>query len=435
MVDTMPFEMIQNVPPSTHPQIPDGSKMFCLADPSRLDSCTQFPIIVCCRNTYWVYAFLNNSILMNIVQYDPNGVIVKQWVKQGARYLWSITSDDAQKTVNFIGQGRATINMTWDELGLLKFKATADDILYIAQAYNLTISQQDATRLAAALPEFNCSNCTGSVKRSATLTSWTVGAIIGGFVGGAVGAILGGPAGAAAGAAIGAASGANFGLTIPEPPAPSIPVPISQESQTYVFRSSYPVGPFDNGAVFEDLFRWNFPRYGNSEWASAIGPAKGVNKINMWYPVQRQFLDPLCNYPSITGPTGRPMFKFIFVVVQVSNVNHNGNPAYQVRTSCQEFCLNAPDRLNHSQLSEGGRFAALMGAKTMQVFGAGSLYIEDGEIVGMDSRTGHYYYSIGDENNQSLMLNTVKSLLGDLGYDISKIKINDAFSSYLNGLY
>jgi hypothetical protein len=68
----------------------------------------------------------------------------------------------------------------------------------------------------------------------------------------------------------------------------------------------------------------------------------------------------------------------------------------------EDCYLHGPDRINHSQLSEGTRFAALMGLPSMQVYAAGSLYLLNGQIIGIDSRTGHYYWSFDGKDQEDI---------------------------------
>lgn len=432
------FRMIQQVPLDTHFTVPPGLKLACISDPDSLDSCVRFPIVSCCQYTYWAYSYIDNRVSMNITLYDPVGNVVKQWEKPGSRYIWQITSDDKSKTITFWGQSNQTITMTWDELGLMKHKASRDDIVSVASYYNLPISDADADALAAALPVFDCSMFSASsfqvqniAKRD--LSSWKIGAVIGGIIGGAIGGIIGGPAGAAAGAALGSQFGAGIGL-VAEPSSPPAPYnPDSSEQQTYIYLQRYPVGPFSNGAAFEDIFDWHFPRYGEIEEAGALARPRKGNQVQVWYPVKKQLLSPYSTYPPLPHDVDGKIYKYIFVVIQVLDRSQDGKPAYQMRINPEDFypdTIAANQRINHSQLSEGGRFAALMGYSTMQVFGAGSLYMVNNQIRGLDSRTGHYYYSLGGKDWE--MMDAVKMMLSSLGYDISTIKQGRDLIDWLN---
>jgi hypothetical protein len=66
--------------------------------------------------TYWAYSHADNRLGMTVIAYDAAGTAVKQWEKQGARYLWEIAVDATARTVTFRGQSNNTITMGWDEL-------------------------------------------------------------------------------------------------------------------------------------------------------------------------------------------------------------------------------------------------------------------------------------------------------------------------------
>jgi hypothetical protein len=114
--------------------------------------------------------------------------------------------------------------------------------------------------------------------------------------------------------------------------------------------------------------------------------------------------------------------KYIFVIVK-SNETINGQPGYQMRINPEDFypdSFPAKDRVNHSQLSEGYRFWALVGEPHMQVYAAGSLYatvvnpVGKQKIVGIDTRTGHYFRSFKG-HDQEISDATLK-FLSNLGY-------------------
>lgn len=430
------FQMIQAVPKGAPPlSVPAGSAYVCLAGPNALEPCTEFPILVCCQYTYWAYSYRDNRDAMNIVLYDPVGGIVRQWQKPGARYLWKITADERAKNVTFWGQANDKIVMSWDELGLMKYKAAEKDVLSVAEFYGLTISDHDARRLAESLPVFDCSNCSAHVSSlpkaiGRKATSWKVGAVIGSIIGGAIGGIVGGPGGAVLGATVGAEYGAGIGLLVDASPPVDRYDSTTGEEITFVYLAAYPLGPFDNSSVFEDLFDWDFPRFGAIPEAGALAPPADGNQARVFYPTTQSLGAPnTTKYKPFNG-----IYKYIFVVAQVPERERDGESAYQVRIHPEDFypsAIAANKRINHSQLSEGGRYAALMGFRSMQIYGAGSLYVLDGEIQGIDSRTGHYYYALAGKDRQ--MLDAALALLRDLGYDVSGVKEGQALDDWIDG--
>ena len=79
-------------------------------------------------------------------------------------------------------------------------------------------------------------------------------------------------------------------------------------------------------------------------------------------------------------------------------------------------------RVNHSQLSEGYRFWALVGYPHMQVYAAGSLYVDitNKKLLGIDTRTGHYFKSF--KGQDEAVNDATFGFLRDLGYDTSVMK-------------
>jgi hypothetical protein len=66
--------------------------------------------------TYWAWSDNQNAVAMAIVAYDSNGVAVKQWNRNGARYVWDVRVDPVSESVSFVGQANARIEFTWSDL-------------------------------------------------------------------------------------------------------------------------------------------------------------------------------------------------------------------------------------------------------------------------------------------------------------------------------
>jgi hypothetical protein len=116
-----PPPLVKAVPSSSHPAIPSGLKVTCMTgpDPKVTSSSisTTCPVIQWCSFTYWAYSYIDNRVGMNLVGYNPAGVIVEQYPKTGARYVYKITVENAAKTITLWGQSSQKIVMTWRELG------------------------------------------------------------------------------------------------------------------------------------------------------------------------------------------------------------------------------------------------------------------------------------------------------------------------------
>lgn len=101
---------------NSNPPVPAGSKQMATVEPFSGDQSTNCPVIVYQDYVFWAYSYVDNRVAMNIVAYDCEGKIVKQWEKPGARYIWQITTDPNTKTVTFWGQSNAKIVMNWSDL-------------------------------------------------------------------------------------------------------------------------------------------------------------------------------------------------------------------------------------------------------------------------------------------------------------------------------
>ncbi len=430
------YQMVTNMSPKDHPTIPAGSKLGLTSETS------LFPVLTCCQYSYWAYSFVDNRDALDIVLYDPFGGFVKRWERPGARYLSAIVTDNSARSVSFVGQGGREVTMSWADLGLMEYRAGPSDLMELARFYHLPLTTSEAQQLAARLPPFSCATCSTdspdignpeAAKRD--LATWQVGAVLGGLVGGAIGALIGGPPAAALGASVGAQYGAGIGQTATAPGVPgakSTPAWGDMEyGETFAFMDNYPIGPFGNTGLRENLFDWEFPRFRELPDAGAVAKPDGANKLRVWYPMQSKFGAGIPVYPPHEHSEG-DIHKFIFVIVRIPAVTFHGRPAYQMRLYSDSFypdTIPATERINHSQLSEGGRFAALLGYQSMEVFGAGTLYVQNGVIIGMDSRTGHYYWSFYGKDDQ--MLQASFQFLDQLGYDSSHFVADEALSRYL----
>jgi hypothetical protein len=433
--------VVSAVPLSSAPEAPDG--LWPVTDTAG----ASYPVLRYCGYTYWAFSYDDNREGLAIVAYDIAGRAVKRWDKSGARYIAAIGVDKVGRTVTFTGQAGHKIVMTWQALCVachLPYKPSAADAMAVAADVNLKLSQADAQALVNALPLFDCTNCQGTGTGGGTGTGdgrllsskgRTAGAIVGALIGAAIVCASGGTALVARGAAaVCAAIGANFGLPFDITATGTVYKANDGELATLVY-DPIAVGPFSNGAVIEDLFDLNFPRYGTIPEAGAIAPASS-GKCKVWYPASKKTTAPdISKYPGRTV-SGGSLYKFIFVIVQVANTDAKGRHGRQLRIHPEDYYpdgIPANQRINHSQLSEGRRFVALMTSSTMQVYAAGSLYIINGELRGMDSRTGHYYRSI--KGKDAAVLKATRSFLTDLGYNASLILQDEDLDALLNGWF
>ena len=74
--------------------------------------------------TFWAWSDNQNAVAMAIVAYDSNGVAVKQWNRNGARYIWNITVDPVAETVSFVGQSKRADRPVLSDLFIPRFLVT-----------------------------------------------------------------------------------------------------------------------------------------------------------------------------------------------------------------------------------------------------------------------------------------------------------------------
>ena len=110
---------VGRMPSIVHPQIPAGSKMACIQSADVVGNMDTCSVLRWKDYTYYAYSYIDNRMSFNIVAYDPQGNIVKQWEAPGARYLYKITVEPAAQTVTFWGQSNQKVAMSWNQLMML----------------------------------------------------------------------------------------------------------------------------------------------------------------------------------------------------------------------------------------------------------------------------------------------------------------------------
>lgn len=333
-------------------------------------------------------------------------------------------SVDASRGVFLLGNSR-TNNSTavfFSYLEMPSYRITVEDVLVMAEHMGIKIGRSDAAQIAAAFPTISCEFLMSSVGvRHTRSASWTVAASIAAGLGAVVGGLIGGPAGAAVGIAVGINVGLGIGLTISRPDAIPTRLQTPLESRETNFALSNPKGPYSKSSLYEDLFDTNFPRYGDLRYAGSLAFASPSDrkKLRVYYP-KDDAVRGIQNDPNVRNSyqtaSGR-LYKYIFVIAQAPN------GMYQVRIHPDDFypdAVSANERVNHSQLSEGSRLYALLGYRDMVVYGAGTLYVMDNVVVGIDTRSGHYFRSFVGRD-LDVAQNSVASLQA-LGYDTKALE-------------
>jgi len=54
---------------------------------------------------------------MALVSYDARGNVVRNVTRDGARYVWNMTSGKTSRLVQIFGQVNQRIDVPWDQLG------------------------------------------------------------------------------------------------------------------------------------------------------------------------------------------------------------------------------------------------------------------------------------------------------------------------------
>ncbi|KAI1784873.1 hypothetical protein LXA43DRAFT_1119949 [Ganoderma leucocontextum] len=337
-----------------------------------------------------------------------------------------VVVNDTNRTIQLIGQDSAIANFDYDT-ALACFTCcyvyTKDDFLFLAQYFNVSLTDDEATALAQAMPQIDCSLCCrmegtdpdGSNRVKRSLFSFVVGSFLGAVAGAIGGFFVGGPPGAFFGLTAGFAAGGAIGAAIPDSSDKGQYTLSSLEKQSsLVGYAQFPCGPFDNTGVGENVFDAPFPRYAELPYSGAITKPGSASSPQAYSPATQAIgdlpRDPRYNPLQLGNGTDETV---------------DGNPGYQMRINPEDFYPDswpANQRVNHSQLSEGYRFWALVGNPHMQVYAAGSLYVDitNKKLLGIDTRTGHYFRAF--KGQDQAVNDATFGFLKNLGYDTSSMK-------------
>jgi hypothetical protein len=107
---------IELIPAQTFPTPPAGTKPGWVSGPDTFDQRELVPVLRWAEYVYWTFDYIDNRNAFALVAYDHYGNMVKQWEKQGPRYIWDVTLERAKKTLTFFGQANEKLDVTLDEL-------------------------------------------------------------------------------------------------------------------------------------------------------------------------------------------------------------------------------------------------------------------------------------------------------------------------------
>ncbi|PIL23611.1 hypothetical protein GSI_14924 [Ganoderma sinense ZZ0214-1] len=401
-----------------------------------------FPVLRSGPYSFWPASYADKRNSFCVVVVDQNNVILKLIDCPGSQAINEVVVDDTLHVIELIGADGVAVNFPWNTAMACfscRYDCTKDDFLFLAQYFDVPLSDADAAALAPAMPQIDSSLCcrmqgtyTDSldlVKRDGP-TGLIIGSLLGSIIGAIGGFFIGGPPGAVVGLSVGYAIGGAIGGSIPSSSDKGQYALSSLEKLNslvgYVAYTTFPCGPFDNAGIGENVFDAPFPRYAELPYSGAI-TKPGAGSAPQAYSPATQAIgdfprDP--RYNPLTLTNGIQVTKYIFVIIQTDETV-NGNPGYQMRINPEDFYPDswpANQRVNHSQLSEGYRFWALVGHPHMQVYAAGSLYVDitNKKLLGIDTRTGHYFRSF--QGQDQAVNDATFGFLSNLGYDTSSMK-------------
>lgn len=99
--------------------IPDGLKLASFAGPNTFDPYPGGnPVLTIGSFLLWPMSYVDNRVSFGMVMYDPQGQVLNQLEKPGARYVCQIAINGSGDTgsVTFTGQADQSVTMTLDEI-------------------------------------------------------------------------------------------------------------------------------------------------------------------------------------------------------------------------------------------------------------------------------------------------------------------------------
>ena len=110
-----PAPRIEQRPAADAPPVPNDMKVTCLADPNQTAPSPTCPVLVYGSKAYWAFSFGDNRSAFGIVGYE-NDVATGRIERAGARYVYSMTVNEADSTVTITGQSGLSVTVGWTEL-------------------------------------------------------------------------------------------------------------------------------------------------------------------------------------------------------------------------------------------------------------------------------------------------------------------------------
>jgi len=107
-----PTYSVVDVAKSSVPMTPANLKIS--TSPNTFAS--TIPVLKWQDETFWAFSFRDNRNAFQIVSFDENGSMVREWYRPGARYLDVIEVDESAEEVVFVGQGGFQVKLTFIEI-------------------------------------------------------------------------------------------------------------------------------------------------------------------------------------------------------------------------------------------------------------------------------------------------------------------------------
>lgn len=453
---------VQFVDPSARPPLPKALS-YLSSNPA------SFPMIALGPYRFWPTSYTDGRDGFAVVVTDLRQVLRYIIRCPGARCIQDVIIDSNSRHISLLGEDGMVANLPYESVTVAydcRSVFTWKDLTAISSFLFSTndMTQKDLVALEQKMPAVTCATCCSLAQSELPskyqLKSYSnVGSAIGAVMGALSGFLIGDIVGAKAGALIGISAGSGIGgsLGTPAYPFPSMPselertrtmlrlvnkhIQILSRSNRGVFSyTSFPVGPFANVGIADDLFSCRFDRYQSSPWSSAVATVSPSRAWHIYKPWRRIFQayyprsGTIDGFPHTSPYSSQILFngdkivKYVFVIVEPGHATVGNFRAYQMRTHPAEFypsAIDAKHRTNRSYIFENFHFYCLVGHISEKVYGAGTMYVNSTQetIVGLDTRSAHSFVSFNGQDH--VVAEAALDFLSRLGYDTSDMRLVD----------
>nr|WP_067063292.1 hypothetical protein [Mucilaginibacter sp. L294] len=160
---------VELLPASKFPTPPAGTRPGWVSGPDTFNQREQIPVLIWGGYLYWTFEYLDNRFAFAIVACDHGGNIVKQWEKQGPRYIWDVTLQRAEKTLTFWGQDNEKLDVKLDELCITDMQYYS---LYPPPAVSMIPVSQDPAIPAGLYSTWQLESNTSAIQSGIPVLAW-----------------------------------------------------------------------------------------------------------------------------------------------------------------------------------------------------------------------------------------------------------------------